>query len=247
MTRRPRARGARAGVILARDDASRSMSADANQRCKHRLDRAIASKNAAAIVRAASSAWEFRMASTRFDVLGIGNAIVDVHRAHRRRFPRQAEHAQGRHGADRRGARGGIYDAMGPAVEMSGGSAANTIVGVASLGGPRGLRRQGQGRRARPRVRARHPRRGRRLRNAARLGRSIDRALLRAGHAGRRAHHEHLSRRRAGPASERHRRRRRSPPPGSPISKAICGIRRTPRRRSSRRPRSRMTPSATSR
>ena len=28
-----------------------------------------------------------------------------------------------------------IYDAMGPAVEISGGSAANTIVGVASLGG----------------------------------------------------------------------------------------------------------------
>src|SRR5262249_58541806 len=28
-----------------------------------------------------------------------------------------------------------IYDAMGPAVEVSGGSAANTIVGVASLGG----------------------------------------------------------------------------------------------------------------
>jgi adenosine kinase len=30
---------------------------------------------------------------------------------------------------------GAIYDAMGPAVEISGGSAANTIVGVASLGG----------------------------------------------------------------------------------------------------------------
>src|SRR5207247_10037787 len=28
-----------------------------------------------------------------------------------------------------------IYDAMGPAVEVSGGSAANTIVGVASFGG----------------------------------------------------------------------------------------------------------------
>src|SRR5690606_21321646 len=28
-----------------------------------------------------------------------------------------------------------IYDAMGPSVEVSGGSAANTIVGVASLGG----------------------------------------------------------------------------------------------------------------
>jgi adenosine kinase len=30
---------------------------------------------------------------------------------------------------------GAIYAAMGPATEMSGGSAANTIVGVADLGG----------------------------------------------------------------------------------------------------------------
>ena len=62
----------------------------------------------------------------------------------------------------------------------------------------RGLRRQGQGRRARPRLRPRHPRRRRFLRDAAGLGRPIDRALLRAGDARRRAHHEHLSRRRPG-------------------------------------------------
>ena len=62
-----------------------------------------------------------------------------------------------------------IYDAMGPAVEVSGGSAANTIVGRRELRRARGVRRQGQGRRARPHLRARHPRRRRRLRHAARL------------------------------------------------------------------------------
>ena len=36
-----------------------------------------------------------------------------------------------------------LYDKMGPGVEISGGSAANTIVGVASLGGRGGLHRQG--------------------------------------------------------------------------------------------------------
>ena len=74
------------------------------------------------------------MTSARYDVLGIGNAIVDV-------IARAEEDfllAQGmRKGAmaliDEARAQA-IYDAMGPAVEMSGGSAANTIVGLASLG-----------------------------------------------------------------------------------------------------------------
>ena len=43
--------------------------------------------------------------------------------------------------------------------------------------------------------------------DAAGRRRPLDRALLRAGDAGRRAHHEHLSRRRAESASGRHRRR----------------------------------------
>jgi sugar/nucleoside kinase (ribokinase family) len=74
------------------------------------------------------------MAAARYDVLGIGNAIVDV-------IARTEENfllAQGmRKGAmaliDEARAQA-IYDAMSPAVEMSGGSAANTIVGLASLG-----------------------------------------------------------------------------------------------------------------
>jgi sugar/nucleoside kinase (ribokinase family) len=74
------------------------------------------------------------MAAVHFDVLGIGNAIVDV-------IARTEDDFLVRHGMhkgamtliDERQA-ADIYDAMGPAVEVSGGSAANTIVGVASLG-----------------------------------------------------------------------------------------------------------------
>jgi sugar/nucleoside kinase (ribokinase family) len=74
------------------------------------------------------------MPSARYDVLGIGNAIVDV-------LARAEEDfllAQGMHKGtmaliDEARAEA-IYDAMGPAVEMSGGSAANTVVGVAGLG-----------------------------------------------------------------------------------------------------------------
>src|SRR5258707_4666025 len=74
------------------------------------------------------------MTTARYDVLGIGNAIVDV-------LARAEDDFLVRHGM-RKGAMTlidearatGIYDAMGPAVEISGGSAANTIVGCASFG-----------------------------------------------------------------------------------------------------------------
>jgi sugar/nucleoside kinase (ribokinase family) len=73
-------------------------------------------------------------ATARYDVLGIGNAIVDVLAradddfllAHGMRKGAMALIDEGRAQA--------IYDAMGPAVEMSGGSAANTVVGVAGFG-----------------------------------------------------------------------------------------------------------------
>jgi sugar/nucleoside kinase (ribokinase family) len=75
------------------------------------------------------------MSTAGYDVLGIGNAIVDV-------MAHTAEDFLVAHGM-RKGAMQlidetraeAIYDAMGPAVEISGGSAANTIAGVASLGG----------------------------------------------------------------------------------------------------------------
>ena len=74
------------------------------------------------------------MTSAKYDVLGIGNAIFDV-------LVRTDEGFLAAHGMTKGGmalideARAAsIYRDMGPATEMSGGSAANTIVGVASLG-----------------------------------------------------------------------------------------------------------------
>src|SRR6476469_4421004 len=74
------------------------------------------------------------MADAKYDVLGIGNAIFDV-------LVRTDEGFLAAHGMTKGGmalideARAtAIYADMGPATEMSGGSAANTIVGVANLG-----------------------------------------------------------------------------------------------------------------
>src|SRR5258706_8794003 len=74
------------------------------------------------------------MTSAKYDVLGIGNAIFNI-------LVQVDESFLGLHGMIKGGmalideARtASIYRDMGPAVEMSGGSAANTIVGVASLG-----------------------------------------------------------------------------------------------------------------
>src|SRR5271169_4454318 len=74
------------------------------------------------------------MSSAKYDVLGIGNAIFDV-------LVQTDEGFLNRHGMTKGGmalideARAAaIYRDMGPATEMSGGSAANTIVGIANLG-----------------------------------------------------------------------------------------------------------------
>src|ERR1700755_753088 len=74
------------------------------------------------------------MTSAKYDVLGIGNAIFDV-------LVQTDEGVLAAHGRTKGGmalideARAAsIYRDMGPATEMSGGSAANTIVGLASLG-----------------------------------------------------------------------------------------------------------------
>jgi sugar/nucleoside kinase (ribokinase family) len=75
------------------------------------------------------------MADTRYDVIGVGNAIVDVLAPVEESFLTE-------HGLDKAmmtlidSERGhALYDAMPPAVEVSGGSAANTLAGIASLGG----------------------------------------------------------------------------------------------------------------
>lgn len=75
------------------------------------------------------------MAEARFDVVGIGNAIVDVLAHADEKFLAQFELTKGAMtliDADRAAT---LYDNMSPAVECSGGSAANTIACLASLGG----------------------------------------------------------------------------------------------------------------
>lgn len=75
------------------------------------------------------------MAETRFDVVGIGNAIVDVLANAEDAF--LASHGMPKGGMvliDGEKAEA-IYADMGSAIESSGGSAANTIAGIASLGG----------------------------------------------------------------------------------------------------------------
>src|SRR6266699_5783239 len=74
------------------------------------------------------------MASARFDVLGIGNAIVDVIARTDDAFLAQQKMRKGTMQLIDEARAAKLYDAMGPAVEVSGGSAANTIVGVASVG-----------------------------------------------------------------------------------------------------------------
>jgi sugar/nucleoside kinase (ribokinase family) len=74
------------------------------------------------------------MPSARFDVLGVGNAIVDViARTEEDFLLKQGMHKGTMALIDEARAQA-IYAAMGPAIETSGGSAANTIVGLASLG-----------------------------------------------------------------------------------------------------------------
>ncbi len=74
------------------------------------------------------------MTAPRYDVLGIGNAIVDVIANTEDDFlVKHGMHKGGMALIDEPRARA-IYEAMGPAIRASGGSAANTIVGVASLG-----------------------------------------------------------------------------------------------------------------
>lgn len=74
------------------------------------------------------------MTAPRYDVLGIGNAIVDViARAEDDFLVAQGMRKGGMALIDEPRAEA-LYDTMGPAIEVSGGSAANTIVGAASFG-----------------------------------------------------------------------------------------------------------------
>jgi len=70
-----------------------------------------------------------------FDVCAIGNALVDVIADATEDFLRAHKIVKGAMTLIDAERAGQLYDLIGPAVEMSGGAAANTVAGVASLGG----------------------------------------------------------------------------------------------------------------
>lgn len=71
----------------------------------------------------------------RFDVVGIGNALVDVIASANDVFLAEHDLVKGSMTLVETDRAIELYTALGSAVEMSGGSAANTVVGVASFGG----------------------------------------------------------------------------------------------------------------
>jgi sugar/nucleoside kinase (ribokinase family) len=74
------------------------------------------------------------MADARYDVLGIGNAIFDVLVKTDEKFLADHGMTKGSMALIDEARAASIYRDMGPATTMSGGSAANTIVGIASFG-----------------------------------------------------------------------------------------------------------------
>ena len=74
------------------------------------------------------------MAKERYDVVGIGNAIVDIISRCDDGFLSKHDLAKGFMRLIDAEEANRLYAAMGPAVERSGGSVANTIAGLASFG-----------------------------------------------------------------------------------------------------------------
>src|SRR5947209_9246030 len=74
------------------------------------------------------------MTDLRYDVLGIGNAIVDVIARADDDFLLRHDMRKGTMSLIVEEQAEHIYESMGPAIESSGGSAANTIAGLASFG-----------------------------------------------------------------------------------------------------------------
>src|SRR6478752_10762870 len=74
------------------------------------------------------------MADAKYDVLGIGNAIFDVLVKTDEKFLAHHGMTKGSMALIDEARAASIYRDMGPATTMSGGSAANTIVGIASFG-----------------------------------------------------------------------------------------------------------------
>src|SRR5262249_55688118 len=79
------------------------------------------------------------MPPATLDVLAIGNAIVDVLARVEDSFLTDWRLAKGGMRLIDEAEAERLYAAFGPAIEVSGGSAANTVAGVASLGGAAGF------------------------------------------------------------------------------------------------------------
>lgn len=75
------------------------------------------------------------MTDLRFDLLGIGNAIVDVIARAEEDFLVREKLVKGSMRLIDANEAERLYGAMAPAIETSGGSAGNTVAGIASLGG----------------------------------------------------------------------------------------------------------------
>jgi sugar/nucleoside kinase (ribokinase family) len=75
------------------------------------------------------------MSAARIDVAGIGNAIVDVIAHADETFLAAEGFAKGAMTLIDAARADALYGRMGPAIESSGGSAGNTMAGIASLGG----------------------------------------------------------------------------------------------------------------
>ncbi|MCU1484603.1 MAG: adenosine kinase [Actinomycetia bacterium] len=76
---------------------------------------------------------------TPLDVVGVGNALVDVISLEQDAFIGAHDLAKGAMTLIDTERAEHLYGAMGPGIEMSGGSAANTMAGLASLGGAGGF------------------------------------------------------------------------------------------------------------
>src|SRR3954471_12287031 len=79
------------------------------------------------------------MTQTRLDVLAIGNAIVDIIADADDAFLEREGLSKGMMRLIDAEEATSLYDDMGPAREISGGSAGNTAAGIAALGGRAGF------------------------------------------------------------------------------------------------------------
>src|SRR5216684_1171980 len=101
--------------------------------------RLVGSANAPILRRPwAKAGGDSRMSSAVIDVVGIGNAIVDVIAHAEERFIAEQGLSPGAMTLIDAERAESLYRAMGPAIESSGGSAGNTMAGIASLGGTGG-------------------------------------------------------------------------------------------------------------